>query len=125
MPIQYPAPVYSHTTASSAGNGSAIDLGPAQDPDYRPALLCVVTGTVLYRVEMSHDVQSWVDVSNDGFSATTKKYLPPGIRFVRTVYVSGTGTLTSSIGPVSDGQGNLVQLSLYDPSFASTTQGGV
>ncbi len=96
--------IYSHSSATTQGTGTSIDILSANAPSYPPVMHCTVTGTsATVKVEGSHDNQAWIDYSGGGIAITPTagfaKDLIPGVRFWRTNITAINGTVTSSVGP--------------------------
>jgi len=111
----YPDPVRSHS-ASNSTNGAVIDIGSANH--WPPQMIIKVeNGTANYDVQCSHDGVSFFALLA-GATVDRSVSLVLGFRFWRTVFNSGTGKITSTVGGVPRYDGTYAQMNL---AITSTT----
>lgn len=115
MPMvgNYPAPVYSLRDQTTSGNGATIDIGSCTQALVPPVMHVVISGTVHYTIEGSHNPDDgWVVYTAD-LTASAAKDLIIGVRFWRVTASSVSGSITASVGAVPAHGGNLVVPNLY------------
>jgi hypothetical protein len=109
MTYSYGGAVYSHNNKSGTGTGLTIDIGPCTGSDQPPVIHIVLSSTGTVFLEGSHDQATWVDYSGGGFTTSVAKSLVQGVRFWHTRITANAGTVSSSVGPVSNQKGELLQ----------------
>lgn len=105
----YPPPVKSHS-ASSATNGAVIDIGAANA--WPPQMTVKVEGgTANYDIQCSHDGLDFISLLA-GETTNRSVSLVLGYRFWRTVFNSGSGKITSTVGGVPRADGSYAQMNI-------------
>jgi hypothetical protein len=119
MTYGYSGAVFSHNQATGTTTGKNIDIGPCTGADQPPVIHIVLSSTGTVILEGSHDQSTWVDYSGGGFTTSVAKSLVQGVRFWRTRITANAGTISSSVGPVSNGKGELLQPGLATVDYSA------
>jgi hypothetical protein len=117
--MAYPAPVYSHSNATSTGAGVTIDIGACNTAISPPVMAVYISSTATVKIEASHDNSVWFDLSAGGFTSSVMKDLIPGIRFWRTNITVNGGAVTSSVGAVPNASGDLVSPNIASQDYSA------
>ena len=97
---------YLHANSTTTGNGSVLDIYGSYVENIPPVLIITLTGSGSYEIEGSHDLQNWASYFTG--SASDSRDLIVGIRYWRVKINSLSGSLTAGVGPVPNGEGDVV-----------------
>ncbi len=105
---------YLCTAMSANGDSGVLDILGAYQERLPPVLHVTVTGTPSFTIYGSHVPNGDWHAYYSG-SASVERDLVVGVRYWKVTKTSGTGTITATVGPVPDQNGQNILAVIYSP----------